>query len=164
MPNSTHDQLLRVYSQNSYQVPISHTSKNRTISISYFINYNMSPQNLTLGPVGNQWQYSPSANYYDLSRGSSKKLSIDTTRGTEVKSISIDPEISALIIVDMQNFFLHPKCRDHPLGLKTIEPLLKVIDTCRIEGIQVSLPLLYSGELSNSCFIDHLAELGPDRT
>lgn len=60
-----------------------------------------------------------------------------TTRGKEVSTITLDPAISALVIVDMQNLFLHPKCRDHPLGLATVEPTMRIIEKCREVGIQV---------------------------
>lgn len=49
----------------------------------------------------------------------------------------IDPAKSLLVIIDMQNYFVHPSIRDHSEGLKTVEPLLKVIAKCRKEGIQV---------------------------
>ena len=68
-----------------------------------------------------------------------KKVAMNTIRGKEVDSILIDPNISALVVVDMQNFFLHPKCRDHRLGLKTVEPTVKVIEKCRKLGIHVSV-------------------------
>jgi nicotinamidase-related amidase len=49
----------------------------------------------------------------------------------------IDPSQSLLIIIDMQNYFVHPSIRDHSEGIATIEPLVKVIEKCRKEGIQV---------------------------
>ena len=97
----------------------------------------MSPESIILGPDSDQWSYSPSTKCYDLSRGAVKKLAINTIRGEEVDSILINPDISALVVVDMQNFFLHPKCRDHPLGLKTVEPTVKVVEKCRELGIHV---------------------------
>jgi isochorismate hydrolase len=93
---------------------------------------------ITIGPESEEWIYNPTLKTYDLSRSSPNQLKIATTRGDEVRSILINPEISALVVIDMQNFFLHPKCRDHPLGLATVEPTIKVIEKCRQLGIQVS--------------------------
>lgn len=42
-----------------------------------------------------------------------------------------------LVIVDMQNFFIHPTFRDHSEGIKTVKPLVNVIEKCRKEGIQL---------------------------
>ena len=36
----------------------------------------------------------------------------------------------------MQNFFVHPMYHDHTSGIATIDPLLKVIERCKNEGIQ----------------------------
>ena len=52
-------------------------------------------------------------------------------------SVAIDPESSALVVVDMQNFFLDPECMEHPNGLKAVGPTIKVIEKCREAEIQV---------------------------
>lgn len=98
----------------------------------------MSTPDLTFGPSGDQWTYNRSAKTYDLSRGLSKILTIATSQGPKETSFTIAPELSALVVVDMQNYFLSPECRDHPLGLKAVEPTIKVIEKCREAGIQVS--------------------------
>lgn len=98
----------------------------------------MDSEAISIGPEGDQWHYMPSSKTYDLTRGSEKKLRMKTTRGKEVDAIFINPDVSALIIVDMQNYFLHPKCRDHPLGLATVEPTMNIIEKCEDVGIQVS--------------------------
>jgi phosphatidylethanolamine-binding protein len=49
----------------------------------------------------------------------------------------IDPDKTLLVIIDMQNFFVHPVFREHTEGLKTIEPLIRVIEKCRRERIEV---------------------------
>jgi len=92
---------------------------------------------ITFGPSGQEWHYSKTTKTYDLSGGSVKKLTFPTSEGPKETSITISPESSALVIVDMQNFFLDPKCRDHPNGLKAVEPTIKVIEKCRAAGIQV---------------------------
>ncbi|KUJ24406.1 Isochorismatase hydrolase, partial [Mollisia scopiformis] len=51
--------------------------------------------------------------------------------------ITIAPEKTALIVVDMQNFFLDSKCMDHPNGLKAVQPTIAVIEKCREVGIKV---------------------------
>ena len=64
-------------------------------------------------------------------------MMIPTTEGPKETSVTIDPESSALVVVDMQNFFLDPQCMDHPNGLNAVEPTIKVIEKCRDAGIQV---------------------------
>lgn len=93
--------------------------------------------NITFGPTGQEWHYSPSVRTYDLAGGAGKKLTMGTTEGPKETSITIAPETTALVIVDMQNFFLDSKCMDHPHGLNAVEPTSKVIEKCREEGIQV---------------------------
>jgi hypothetical protein len=97
---------------------------------------------ISFGPSDQQWHYSPSTRTYDLSGGIEKRLTIATTDGPNETSITIAPETTALVIVDMQNFFLDPKCMDHPHGLNAVEPTIKVIEKCREEGIQVYSLLL----------------------
>jgi isochorismate hydrolase len=65
-----------------------------------------------------------------------------TTQGPKQTAIAIAPEISALVIVDMQNFFLSPEFRHHPLGLAAVAPTIKVIEKCRAAGIQVGQCLM----------------------
>ena len=73
---------------------------------------------LTFGPSDQEWHYSQSSKTYDLSGGSPKKLTIPATEGPEETLFTISPKATALVIVDMQNFFLDAKCMDHPNGLK----------------------------------------------
>ncbi|KAI0928447.1 hypothetical protein AcW1_005688 [Taiwanofungus camphoratus] len=44
---------------------------------------------------------------------------------------------SAIIIIDMQNFFLHPELRNHPTGLACIDPLLKIVPSLRSQGVKI---------------------------
>jgi hypothetical protein len=97
---------------------------------------------VTFGPTDQEWHYAPSSRTYDLSGGASKKLTIAASEGPKETLITIAPETTALVIVDMQNFFLDSKCMDHPHGLNAVEPTIKVIEKCRKEGIQVYLLLL----------------------
>ncbi|KAF8581936.1 Isochorismatase hydrolase [Ramaria rubella] len=50
------------------------------------------------------------------------------------RKIRIDPKQTAIIIIDMQNFFLHPDIRNHPLGLACVDPLMKVVPFLRKAG------------------------------
>lgn len=97
----------------------------------------MSSDTISFGPSGQEWHYSKTTKTYDISGGSEKKMTIPTTEGPKGTSFTIDPESSALVIVDMQNFFLDPQCTVHPNGLKAVEPTIKVIEKCREAGIQV---------------------------
>ncbi|KIJ57328.1 hypothetical protein M422DRAFT_148576 [Sphaerobolus stellatus SS14] len=53
------------------------------------------------------------------------------------RKIRIDPKQSAIVIIDMQNFFLHPDLRAHPTGLACVDPLLKVVPRLREAGGRV---------------------------
>lgn len=99
------------------------------------------PPDLTFGPPGDQWHYDRKTKTYDLTRGgaagSPAAYKLRTTRGPAETSVVVSPGLTALVVVDMQNFFLHPRCREHPLGLAAVEPTLRVIGRCRRVGIQV---------------------------
>jgi len=97
---------------------------------------------LIFGPPGQEWQYSKATRTYDISCGAEKKLTIQTTEGPEETSVTLATDTSALVIVDMQNFFLDEKCMAHPNGLKAVEPTIRVIKKCREAGIQVNSPKL----------------------
>ncbi|KAI9657611.1 MAG: hypothetical protein M1821_002787 [Bathelium mastoideum] len=85
-----------------------------------------------------QWWYNPETKQFDLSRGAAKKLQIDADDGIRNhRGVLIDPEKTALIVIDMQNYFIHPECCHHPGGLAAVAPTLKVIERCREENIQV---------------------------
>ena len=85
------------------------------------------------------WIYDPNTKRFDLSRGSANKLIIDADDGMrDHRGCMIDPDKTVLLVVDMQNFFIHPRCCDHAEGLAAVEPTLKVIERCRYEGIQVA--------------------------
>jgi hypothetical protein len=95
---------------------------------------------LTFGPAGQEWHYSPSTKTYDLSGGSASKMTIGATEGPKGTCITINPETTVLVIVDMQNFFLDQKCTEHPNGLNAVEPTIRTIEKCRELGIQVASP------------------------
>ncbi|KAG4433966.1 hypothetical protein IFR05_010546 [Cadophora sp. M221] len=92
---------------------------------------------LTIGPPSKPWTYSAPRKTWDLSNSSSKKLTFPTTEGIAETRVTIDPEKTALVVVDMQNFFLDASCMDHPNGLKAVEPTGRVVEWCREVGIKV---------------------------
>lgn len=84
------------------------------------------------------WIYDPNSKRFDLSRGSAAKLIIDADDGVrDHRGCIIDPESTILLVVDMQNFLIHPRCCDRVEGLAAVAPTLKVIERCRQDGIQV---------------------------
>lgn len=103
---------------------------------------------LTFGPPGDQWTYDRASRTYDLTRGAGgggeqpspppHPLRIRTTRGPPDTSILMAPSSAVLVVIDMQNYFLHPSCRSHPAGLAAVGPLLRVIERCRGAGVQVA--------------------------
>lgn len=107
---------------------------------------------LRMGPAGDQWHYHRKERLYDLTRGYDKDneddksdrlpaqdvaVAICTTAGPPDTRIALTPSRTALVIVDMQNFFLHRRCRDHPTGRAAVAPTLAAIDSCRKAGIRV---------------------------
>ncbi|KAF1346889.1 isochorismatase hydrolase [Delphinella strobiligena] len=85
-----------------------------------------------------QWYYHIPSRRFDLSRGATRKLILDADDGIRNhRGCAIDPAKTVLVVIDMQNYFVHPMYHDHSGGIATIDPLLKVIERCRQEGIQV---------------------------
>ncbi|KAI1137303.1 Isochorismatase hydrolase [Hypoxylon sp. FL0543] len=93
---------------------------------------------LTFGPEGDEWRYDRDTKCYDLSRGvSSPRFTVRATRGPAGTSVTLAPTLSALVVVDMQNFFLHPRCADHPTGLVAVERTLEVVKKCREIDVKI---------------------------
>ncbi|OTB17598.1 hypothetical protein K445DRAFT_311076 [Daldinia sp. EC12] len=87
---------------------------------------------VTLGPRGDEWTYDKDARVYNLTRGASPSaFTLCTTKGPIDTSITLTPSLSALVVVDMQNFFLHPNCNNYPTGLVAVERTLELIRKCR---------------------------------
>jgi nicotinamidase-related amidase len=53
------------------------------------------------------------------------------------RTIRVAKDATALVVIDMQNFFLHPDLRDHAKGLQCVDPLLKVIPALRSAGVKI---------------------------
>ncbi|KAH7344524.1 Isochorismatase-like protein [Rhizoctonia solani] len=69
-------------------------------------------------------------------------LSPNSTQGLEFtvygdRRIRLDPSRTALVVVDMQNYFLHPELRDHPTGLQCVKPLKAVLPVLRQAGVNI---------------------------
>ncbi|KAF3764522.1 hypothetical protein M406DRAFT_70938 [Cryphonectria parasitica EP155] len=97
---------------------------------------------ITLGPPGSQWIYDRPSRTYDLTRGqhtspTALRVAVAQGQGPPGTSILLSPPATVLVVVDMQNFFLHPSCRAHPAGLAAVQPLLRTIARCREVGVQV---------------------------
>jgi hypothetical protein len=92
-----------------------------------------------LGNVYNHWV--PLGNKtYDLTRSlylpTTQTLTVPMT-GSRKKAI-IEPSRSALIIIDMQNFFLHQELSPKATGgRKAVEPTLAMIDGFRSKGMKI---------------------------
>ncbi|TFK77127.1 Isochorismatase hydrolase [Pluteus cervinus] len=53
------------------------------------------------------------------------------------RTIRVDTKATALVIIDMQNFFLHPDMRAHPKGLACVDPTLAVLPGLRAQGVKI---------------------------
>ncbi|KAI0052864.1 Isochorismatase hydrolase [Auriscalpium vulgare] len=53
------------------------------------------------------------------------------------RTIRVDATKTALIVIDMQNFFLHPDIRVHPTGLACVDPTLNVLPALRSQGAKI---------------------------
>ncbi|KAI1502559.1 isochorismatase [Biscogniauxia marginata] len=91
---------------------------------------------LKFGPPGDEWVFDRETKVYDLGRGK-LPLKFRTTRGPPETSVALAPAMTALVVVDMQNFFLHPRCNDHPSGLGAVKKTIQVIEKCREIGVKV---------------------------
>lgn len=85
----------------------------------------------------NFWRYT-SDRVFDLTRQTVATTSPSIYLKTTTHPIIIDPLRSALIIIDMQNFFLHPSIRTHQTGLAACNQLLNhAIPAARKANIQI---------------------------
>lgn len=51
--------------------------------------------------------------------------------------IRINTRQTAFVVIDMQNFFLHPELRDHPTGLACVQPVIDTANALRQKGGRV---------------------------
>ncbi|KAK4964160.1 hypothetical protein LTR66_012448 [Elasticomyces elasticus] len=93
-----------------------------------------------LGNYYNYWTLRSNKTVYDLTRSdrmpvtSPKVIPMMASRRTAI----IEPSRSALVIIDMQNFFLHPQLNPAATGgRKAVQPTLNMIDGFRANGMKV---------------------------
>ncbi|KAJ3560466.1 hypothetical protein NPX13_g9290 [Xylaria arbuscula] len=93
------------------------------------------------------WTYYKKFKLYDVSEGVhlDPAYVFQTTHDEPDTSVIVDiEETAALVVVDMQNFFLHPRCNDYPEGIAAAKRTLEVVAKCRTLGIRHSCLLLRS--------------------
>ncbi|TCD62208.1 hypothetical protein EIP91_007213 [Steccherinum ochraceum] len=54
--------------------------------------------------------------------------------GAGRRTLRLNRAHTALVIIDMQNYFLHPDMRDHPKGLQCVPPLMEAVPALRSLG------------------------------
>jgi len=69
----------------------------------------------------------------DLTRGVGSGKVVKTSK----EDIIIAPKKTALIIIDMQNYFLHEACCDGKLGREMIPTMTEAVKACRKAGVPV---------------------------
>jgi hypothetical protein len=90
-----------------------------------------------IGNSFNFWRDS-SKNGFDSTRQNNHETCSSINFETTTTPIQINPARSALAIIDMQNFFLHPAVRSHDTGLAASKQLLEyAIPAVRKAGIQI---------------------------
>ena len=94
-------------------------------------------EKVIIGNASNFWRYSHD-NGFDLTRQNDEETLSPISLQTTTTPIHIDPARSTLVIIDMQNFFLHPSLRDHSAGLAASSKLLEyAIPAARKAAIQI---------------------------
>lgn len=94
-------------------------------------------KSIIIGNTSNFWRYS-SENGFDLTRQNDHQTCYSIRFETTTTPILIDPARSALVIIDMQNFFLHLSVRSHDTGIAASKKLLDyAIPAARKAGIQI---------------------------
>ena len=94
-----------------------------------------------IGGPTNFWLYSETEGY-DITHPptpNAPKIYPRITLQTQESRVVIDPTKTALVIVDLQNYFLSPALRRpaKSLGLQVVEKLKTVIPACRNAGIRI---------------------------
>ncbi|KAJ7093897.1 Isochorismatase hydrolase [Mycena belliarum] len=94
----------------------------------------VNPTNETFGNVFNFW--SKTTDGWDLTRGNSTSA-ITLPMPHPAGNVTIQPASSALVIIDMQNFFLHPDLGGDPLGRALVPTTIDMIHAFRANGMKV---------------------------
>lgn len=96
-----------------------------------------SNEKLLIDNTSNFWRYS-NDDGFDLTRRNDDHTGASILFETTTIPIRIDPTRSAIVIIDMQNFFLHPSVRTHSTGIAASDKLLQhIIPQARQAGIQI---------------------------
>ncbi|KAL5483268.1 hypothetical protein ACEPAI_8498 [Sanghuangporus weigelae] len=92
--------------------------------------------NATSVNFGNFYNYwlTDGSTTFDLTRGNSTGAK---TLRASTSNITISPARSAMVIVDMQNFFLNPAFVHHPAGLVAIQPTIDAVHAFRAAGVKI---------------------------
>ncbi|KAG9082021.1 hypothetical protein FS749_007175 [Ceratobasidium sp. UAMH 11750] len=90
-------------------------------------------------PSTNSYWVEYSSGLVDLSHpnDSSPKKDVVEFEVAGERRVRIEPGASALVVVDMQNYFLHPELRDHPTGLECVKHLQDVLSMLRGTGVHI---------------------------
>lgn len=93
-----------------------------------------------LGNYYNYWKLTNNKTTYDLTR--SDRLAVTAPKVIPMigsrKQAVIEPNRTAMVIVDMQNFFLHPQLSPHAInGRKAVQPTLNMIKAFRETGMKI---------------------------
>ncbi|KAJ7149265.1 Isochorismatase hydrolase [Mycena crocata] len=94
----------------------------------------VNPNNNTFGNVFNFW--TKTADGWDLTRGNATNA-ITLTLPHPKSQVKIQPAASALVIIDMQNYFLHPDLGGDPLGRALVPITIDMIHAFRANGMKV---------------------------
>ncbi|KAG8732386.1 hypothetical protein FRC11_014001 [Ceratobasidium sp. 423] len=87
----------------------------------------------TYGIPPRTWIEYPSG-LVDLSPNSAQSIEFPVLGDRRVR---LDPGKTALVLVDMQNYFLHPELRNHPTGLECVKSLKAVLPVLRQAGVNI---------------------------
>lgn len=94
----------------------------------------------TIGNHYNYWRLDANATTYDLTRSDRLPTTSPKTipmLGSRPQAL-IEPNRTAFVIVDMQNFFLHPKLSPQAVrGRQAVQPTLNLIDAFRANGMKI---------------------------
>lgn len=106
-----------------------------------------------IGTAPNHWVHIPasesrSSDTFDLTRPSSeayslpspsRSLHIKTNNNPKALTVIASPQLTALVIIDMQNFFLSPALGRDPAGAghQAMSVLERLVPRCRAAGIRV---------------------------
>ena len=93
-----------------------------------------------IGNYYNYWEVNKNQSTYDLTR--SDRMPVTSPKTIPMlgrrKQALIEPNRTAMIIVDMQNFFLHPHLSPQATrGRQAVQPTLNLIDAFRENGMKV---------------------------